>query len=138
VMIHRVIFGSMERFFGILIEHFAGRFPLWLSPRQARIISIADRHQSFAEEVQKRLLQAGFHCEVDASHESVSKKVRNAQLDQVNYILTIGDQELEHKTVSLRTRDNVVHGEVEIASFIEKIEKECKERSLESPYATKS
>ena len=134
VMIHRAIFGSIERFMGILIEHFAGKFPLWLSPLQIRILTVADRHEPYATELAKRFKQAGFHVEVDHTQESVSKKVRNAQLAQANYILTIGDQEVEHQTANLRTRDNVVHGEIQIKEFLKIIEKEVKERSLISPY----
>lgn len=138
VMIHRALFGSIERFLGILIEHYAGKFPLWLSPQQVRIIIVADRHLPYAEDVYRQLKQAKFHVDIDASHESVSKKVRNAQLSQVNYILTIGDQEMEHHTINLRTRDNVVHGEVQVVDFINKIEEERKQRALTSPYSSQS
>lgn len=134
VMIHRALFGSIERFFGILIEHYAGKFPLWLSPVQVRIITVADRHVPYAEEVRQKFQNAGFHVDIDDSNESVSKKVRNAQLSQYNYILTIGDQEVEHKTANLRTRDNVVHGEVDLNSFMETLDKERKTRSLHSLY----
>jgi threonyl-tRNA synthetase len=134
VMIHRAIFGSIERFLGILIEHFVGKFPLWLSPLQVRIISVADRHSPYAQELVKRFRDEGFHADVDDSQESVSKKIRNAQLAQINYILTVGDQEVEKKTVSLRTRDNVVHGEVDISEFMTKIDQERKKRQLNSPY----
>jgi threonyl-tRNA synthetase len=136
VMIHRALFGSVERFMGILIEHYAGKFPLWLSPSQVRIINVADRHLPYAEEVAKQLKAAGFHCDIDDSHESVSKKVRNAQLTQFNYILTVGDQEMEHRTINLRTRDNVVHGEVELGDFMQKIKEEKEKRSLSSPYSS--
>lgn len=138
VMIHRTIFGSIERFMGILIEHFAGKFPLWLSPLQIKIITVADRHEPYAQVLAKKLKEASFHVEVDHSQESVSKKIRNAQLSQANYILTIGDAEVEHQTANLRTRDNVVHGEIDIDSFIATLEKERKERSLTSPYAISS
>lgn len=134
IMIHRAIFGSVERFFGILIEHFSGRFPLWLSPLHVRILTVADRHQEYADEMAKKIKKAGFQCDVDASSESVSKKVRNAQLAQINYILTVGDKEIENKTFNLRTRDNVVHGEMQLEEFLKNIEKEKKERSLTSPY----
>lgn len=137
VMLHRAIFGSVERFFGILIEHFSGRFPLWLSPSQVRILTVADRHLPFAEELEKRFKDAGFHCDIDSASESVSKKVRNAQLSQFNYILTVGDQEMEHKTANLRTRDNVVHGEINVDEFIKIIDEERKKRSLVSPYTAK-
>jgi len=134
IMLHRAIYGSIERFFGILIEHFSGKFPLWLSPLQARVLTVADRHQDYAEGVAKKLREAGFHVDVDHSGESVSKKVRNAQLTQINYILTAGDKEMENKTINLRTRDNVVHGEVDLDSFIKTLERERKERLLSSPY----
>lgn len=135
IMIHRALFGSIERFLGILIEHYAGKFPLWLSPLQVKIIIVADRHQPYAEQIEKKLREHGFHVEIDHTHESVSKKVRNAQLSQANYILTVGDQEMEHKTINLRTRDNVVHGEVQLEDLIQQLEEERKHRSLVSPYS---
>lgn len=138
VMIHRAIFGSIERFFGILIEHFAGKFPLWLSPHPVRVIIVADRHSEYAHQVAKQVKKAGFICDIDESNESVSKKVRNAQMAQINYMLTIGDQELENKTVNLRTRDNARHGEIQLADFLEALKKEREERSLSSPYETKT
>lgn len=132
IMIHRALFGSIERFFGILIEHFAAKFPLWMSPRQIRLIPVADRHLPYAEEIKEKL--HGFHVEIDATHESVGKKIRSAQLDQVNYMLTLGDKELENKTIALRTRDNVVHGEMRLEDFASKILKEKQSRSLTSPF----
>lgn len=137
VMLHRVIYGSIERFFGILIEHFSGRFPLWISPRQVRLLNVADRHLAYAEEVAEEIRRAGFHVDVDHSNESVGKKVRNAQLAQVNYILTVGDKELENRTLNLRTRDNVVHGEVHLKEFLERLAQEKQARSLTSPYTAK-
>lgn len=137
IMIHRVIFGSIERFFGILIENFSGRFPLWISPVQVRIISVADRHEPYAQELAAKVRQAGFKCEVDSTSESVSKKIRNAQLAQVNYMLTVGDQEIEKGTASLRTRDNLVCGDVDIAQFLKTITVEKQQRSLHSPYTEK-
>ena len=136
VMLHRALYGSIERFYGIIIEHFAGKFPAWLSPRQTRVLCVADRHRDYANALQKRLDEEGILCEVDESGESVSKQVRQAQLDQVNYILTIGDKEMENQSMALRTRDNVVHGEVEVDSFISKVKEEVRTRSLTSPYAT--
>lgn len=134
VMIHRALFGSVERFFGILIEHFSGRFPLWLSPLHVRLLTVADRHQPYADEVAAKIKQAGFHVDVDHAQESVSKKVRNAQLAQINYILTVGDQEVEHRKVNLRTRDNAVLGEVDVDEFLQNIAREKETRSLVSPY----
>jgi len=136
VMLHRAIFGSIERFFGILIEHFGGRFPLWLSPRQVRILTVADRHRDYAESLADSLRKRRFHVDIDDENESVGKKVRSAQLDQVNYMITIGDRELENKTINLRTRNNVVHGELQADTFIETLEKERAELLLSSPYSS--
>lgn len=111
VMIHRAIFGSIERFIGVLIEHYAGKFPLWLSPVQVKILPIADRHIEYAEKVYNTLHKAGIRVEVDKRAESTPKKVRDAELDRVNYILVVGDKEQSNGTVNVRTRDNVVHGE---------------------------
>ena len=135
VMIHRALFGSVERFFGILIEHFVGKFPLWLSPVQVRVLTVADRHTEYAQEVCQKIKKAGLLCEVDHTSESVNKKIRTAQLDQVNYMITVGDKEIENKTIALRTRDNVLHGEIVLSRFIEDLLKENNERSLESCFS---
>ncbi len=138
IMIHRALFGSIERFFGILIEHFGGNFPLWISPRAVRIIPVADRHNAYAYEIQKKIQDINVPCEVDDTNESVSKKIRNAQLHKVNYMLTIGDKELENETVSLRTRDNKVHGEIKISNFLEKVALEKNQKDLISPFEVSS
>jgi threonyl-tRNA synthetase len=134
VMLHRAVFGSIERFFGILIEHFVGKFPLWISPLPIRVITVADRHSEYAHHLMKEIKQAGFICDVDDSNESVNKKIRNAQLLQINYMLTVGDKELENKTISLRTRDNVVHGEIGLEHFLQALHKEMETKSLESEF----
>lgn len=135
IMLHRALFGSIERFFGILIEHFAGKFPFWISPYQIRIMTVHEKHVPYAEELAKQFRENNFLCEVDAANESVSKKVRDAQLLKYNYMLTIGDKEVENKTAALRTRDNVVHGEIDISDFLAKVEKERETRALMSPYS---
>ncbi len=124
VMIHRAILGSFERFIGILIEHYAGKFPLWLSPVQAAVLPIADRHHDYAEEVRKKLFDAGIRVETDMRAESTSKKVRDAQLQQINYILVVGDNEQKAGTVNIRTRDNKVHGEKKVEEFLEEMREE--------------
>jgi threonyl-tRNA synthetase len=134
VMLHRAIFGSIERFFGILIEHFAGKFPLWISPLPIRIITIADRHNEYAHEVMREIKKAGFICDIDDTSESMNKKIRNAQLLQINYMLTVGDKEVENKSVNLRTRDNVVHGEIDIPTFLNALKKEMADKSLEPSF----
>ena len=132
VMIHRALLGSVERFFGILIEHFAGKFPLWLSPQQVVLLTVADRHIDRAKEIEAQLKEKGFHAFVDATGESIGKKVRNAQLNKINYILTIGDKEVENGLLSVRTRDGVVHEEVDLNSFIDRLQEEKKSKKLES------
>ena len=134
VMIHRAIFGSIERFFAILLEHFAGKFPLWISPLGIRLIPVADRHVAYAKELKAKLEATKIPIDIDDSEESVSKKIRNAQLMQINYMLTIGDVEMENKTLSVRTRDNKVVGEMNVDAFIEAITKEFNEKSLNSSF----
>ncbi|MBS0628676.1 MAG: threonine--tRNA ligase [Verrucomicrobia bacterium] len=132
IMIHRAIFGSVERFFGILIEHFAGRFPFWISPRQVRIVPVAERHNEYAREIAKQIHEAGFACDVDESNESVGKKIREAQLLQVNYMLTVGDQEVEKKTISVRRRDNIVIADLDLNSILSTLKRESEDKSLTS------
>lgn len=136
VMLHRAIFGSIERFFGILIEHFMGKFPLWISPLPVRLITIADRHQEYAKEMAREITKAGFICDIDDTSESMNKKIRNAQLQQINYMLTVGDKEMENKTLNLRTRDNVVHGEISLETFLKGLKKEREEKSLVSAFSS--
>ena len=118
VMIHRALLGSVERFLGVLVEHYAGKLPLWLSPVQVRVLGIADRHQAFAQEVVDTLNDAGVRAETDVRSETLNKKVREAQLDYVPYILVIGDQEVDARSVSVRTRDNVDHGAKPLDEFV--------------------
>ncbi|MCB1174892.1 MAG: threonine--tRNA ligase [Leptospiraceae bacterium] len=131
IMIHRAIYGSLERFLGIVVEHYAGKFPLWFSPRQARILTVADRHHEYASQVEQQFKDAGLRVSVDDSAESVPKKVRNAQLDQVNYILVVGDAELSAKTVNVRTRANEVLGERAVDAVIAGLLDEYQKRSSE-------
>jgi threonyl-tRNA synthetase len=128
VMLHRTIYGGIERFFGILIEHYAGKFPLWLSPNQVKILPIADRHMDYAKQVHKKLFDAGIRVEIDDRAESTNKKVRDAQTSQFNYILVVGDKEAENDTINIRTRDNVVHGEKDVRGFLAEILDEIKTR----------
>lgn len=128
VMIHRAVLGTLDRFIGILIEHYAGKFPLWLSPVQARILPLADRFNEYAKRIRKQLHDAHIRVELDDRSESLNKKVREAQLAQINYILVVGEKEEKDGTVNVRTRDNVVHGTKKIDVFIGEILKEIKER----------
>ena len=118
VMIHRAILGSLERFLGVLIEHSAGAFPVWLMPVQAVVIPIADRHHEYARGVETRLREAGFRVEVDARNERMNAKVREAQVQHVPYMLVVGDREAESGAVSVRLRSNENLGAVSIDEFV--------------------
>jgi threonyl-tRNA synthetase len=121
IMIHRVIYGSIERFLGILVEHFAGRFPLWMSPLHAVVLPMNDELIAFAEGVKARFDAAGLRTEVDSRTESLNRKVREAQLNQVPLTLTIGTKERESGTLAVRTLDGrVTHG-ITYEQFIEKV-----------------
>jgi len=138
IMIHRALFGSIERFMGILVEHYAGRFPFWLSPRPVRILTVADRHLEYAKVVKKHVEQAGFLCEIDDSAETIGKKVRLAQMSQVNYMLTLGDKECESHTLAIRTRTGGIFNEEKLETFLEKIGCEARDKKAHSPYTPKS
>lgn len=121
VMIHRTILGSMERFMGILIEHFAGKFPVWIAPVQATILPISDKFNDYAYEVSKTLEEKGIRVEVDARAEKVGFKIREAQLQKVPYMLVVGEKEVEERLVSVRKRDLGDQGQMGIEAFVENI-----------------
>ena len=114
-MVHRAILGSLERFFGVLVEHYAGAFPLWLAPVQAVVIPIADRHNEYAEQVAAQLRDAGFRVEVDDRSERMNQKIRQAQLQKTPYMLVVGDREAEAAAAAVRTRDGDNHGALPLA-----------------------
>ena len=117
-MIHRVVFGSIERFIGILIEHFAGAFPLWLAPEQVRILPISERHHEKAREIYQQLFDAGMRVEIDERSEKIGYKIREAQLQKIPYMLIIGDKEAESGTVSVRRRGEGDLGAVKTEAFL--------------------
>ncbi len=129
VMIHRAILGSLERFIGVMIEHFAGKFPLWLSPEQVRVLVVADRFEQDARKFVEELRSHHIRATLDASAETINKKVRNAQVDQVNYILVFGEKEQTSRGLQVRTRDNKIFGPVKVEQFITDILKEIAEKS---------
>ncbi len=137
IMIHRALFGSVERFFGILIEHFGGNFPLWISPRGVQIITVAERHIEYARELAEMIRKTGATCDIDDANESVGKKIRNAEMLKYNYMLTVGDQEISKKTIVTRTRNNIVHGEMRPDFFINKITEEINNKEINSPFIEK-
>jgi len=128
IMIHRAILGTIDRFMGVFIEQCAGKFPLWLSPVQVILLPIADRHNDYCRAVAKKFSEAGIRVEVDDKTETTSKKVRNAEMQRINYILVVGDREIENKTVNVRTRDNKIVREKKADEFLKEILSEIKER----------
>mmetsp|Transcript_9084 Transcript_9084/g.26054 ORF Transcript_9084/g.26054 Transcript_9084/m.26054 type:complete len:718 (+) Transcript_9084:353-2506(+) len=134
VIVHRAILGSVERMFAILTEHYAGKWPLWLSPRQVMVVPISEASYAYAEEVKKEVRKGGFFVEADCSDRKMQKKVREAQLDQFNYILVVGAEEATARTVNVRTRDNVVHGQQALADLLVKLKEEKASRSLVSAF----
>ena len=133
VMLHRTIFGSIERFIGILIEHFAGKFPLWLSPVQVKILPISDKFADYAYEVQKELKNLGIRVNVDARAEKIGFKIREAQLEKVPYMLVIGEKEVENNTIAVRSRDLGDLGSMKKEEVIEKFVKEIEEKKIITP-----
>ena len=128
IMIHRVAFGSIERFIGILIEHYAGKFPTWLSPLQVRILPITDRNAAYAEEVAAELKSAGVRVETDARPEKIGYKVRDAQMKKIPYMLILGDKEQEERTLSIRKRDEKENTSASRPEFIAAIKEEIASR----------
>jgi threonyl-tRNA synthetase len=122
VIVHRAVLGSVERFMAILIEHLAGKWPFWLSPRQVIVLPISDKAADYCESVYKYLHLKGFEASIDRSSGQINKKVRNAQLAQWNYILVAGEEEMATGCVDVRTRDNVRHGKMRIDKLVEHLE----------------
>lgn len=117
-MVHRALLGSLERFFGVLVEHYAGAFPVWLCPVQVRLIPIADRHVEYARAVAGQLRAAGLRVEIDDSDERMQAKIRNAQMEKIPYMLVVGDKEMQAGQVNLRLRDGQVPGAMSVSDFI--------------------
>ena len=130
VMIHRVVFGSIERFIGILTEHFAGAFPLWLSPVQAKILTITDRSNDMAKELQQKLEAAGIRTEIDLRNEKIGFKVREAQMMKIPYMLVLGDKEVEQNVVNVRTRKGETLGNMTVEDLIAKLSEEIKAKGI--------
>ena len=127
-VIHRVIYGSLERFIGILIEHYAGAFPTWLAPVQAIVLPIGEKHREYAQEVCKVLKEKSIRAEVDVSDESLGKRIRNAKLQKIPYLLVVGDKEVEAENTSVEHRDQGQIGTISVIELTEKIEKEIREK----------
>ena len=130
-MIHRVVYGSVERFIAILIEHCVGNFPLWLAPEQVRIIPIADRHAKYSREVLKKFKKKGIIVTIDDKSDTMQSRIRNAELERVPYMLIVGDKEIENNTVSVRPLTKKDQGMVDTDTFLKLILKEIKNKDHE-------
>jgi threonyl-tRNA synthetase len=131
VMVHRALFGSIERFFGVLIEHYAGAFPLWLAPVQMAIVPIAERHLEYSEKIRQQLLAAGFRVELDSRNEKMNSKIREYTMQKVPYILVVGDKEEASEAVSVRTRGKGDGGSMAFAEFLAKAQAISNEKSVD-------
>ncbi len=130
VMIHRVVLGSIERFIGVITEHFAGAFPAWLSPVQVKVLTVTDRANSYAAEIAAALDAKGFRPETDIRNEKIGKKIREATLEKIPYMLVVGDRDIENHTVSIRTRAGEDLGAMSLDEFAAKLREEVDTRSL--------
>jgi len=124
-MLHRALFGSFERFIGLLIEHYAGAFPVWLSPVQSMLLTVTDRHIEYAETVHAKLMDAGVRSEKYFENEKLGYKIRQAQMQKVPYMLVIGDREVESQTVAPRFRDGRNLGAMPVDQFIALVREMC-------------
>ena len=128
-IIHRAPLGTHERFIGFLIEHYAGAFPTWLAPVQARILPVSEKHAEYASFVRTQLLAAGIRADLDEASESLGKRIRNAKNEKIPYLLVVGDKEIESNAVSVESRDRGAEGAVDVVTLSEKIAQEIKSRS---------
>ena len=128
VMIHRVVYGSIERFIGILIEHFAGSFPVWMAPNQVRVMPITDKQQAYAKEVNDKLFELGYRTQLDDRNEKIGKKIRETQVQKVPFMLIIGEKEAESGTVAVRQRHGGDLGAMTLDDFIARMQKDIDEK----------
>lgn len=128
IVIHRVIFGSIERFIGILIEHFAGKFPVWLAPVQVKVLPISDKFMDYSNEVLDKLRKAGIRCEIDARNEKTNYKIREARNERVPYMIIIGEKEKTRGDISVRSRKNGEEGSTSLKEFIARVQRENKDK----------
>ena len=130
IMIHRVVLGSIERFIGVITEHFAGAFPVWLNPVQVKVLPITDRALEYAGQISKQLDKAGFRVEVDERNEKIGKKIREATLEKVPYMLVVGDRDVENATVSVRLRTGEDLGAMSLADFTARLQQDVDTRAI--------
>jgi len=129
-MVHRALLGSLERFFGVLIEHYAGAFPIWLAPVQVRLLSVSEKHNDYINELEKKLRVHDIRVEADTRNESVGKKIREGRMQRIPYLVVIGDAELSGNTVMVRNRETQEQKSLSVDEFISKLLAESNARSL--------
>ncbi|MCC6347613.1 MAG: threonine--tRNA ligase, partial [Nitrospirales bacterium] len=132
IMIHRALMGSLERFFGVLIEHYAGVFPLWLSPVQVEVLTISERHDEYAGEVYRALKRAGIRAEIDRENEKIGYKIRQATLKKVPYLVIIGDKEREEGRLTVRKRSGENIGPFTLDDFMAIIKEEIENKGQQA------
>ena len=130
-MIHRVVLGSIERFIGVITEHFAGAFPAWLAPVQVKILPVTDRASAYADQVAEALDGQGFRVETDHRNEKIGKKIREATLEKVPYMLVVGDRDMENQTVSLRLRTGEDKGAMSLSDFTAIIREDVRTKKIQ-------
>jgi threonyl-tRNA synthetase len=128
IMLHRVVYGSIERFIGIITEQYNGKFPLWISPNQVKVITLNDSVKDYAKEIYNKIFEAGFRVEFDDRNESIGKKVREASIQRFNYIITIGENEAKDKILAIKTRDKKEIEKMKLEGFIEKLNGEISKK----------
>ena len=126
-MLHRALFGSIERFFGVLIEHYAGAFPTWLSPEQVRVLPVAAAHNDYASHVVSAIRSAGFRVDIDLADEQLGKRIRNAKTSKVPYVLVVGDDDVAAGTVGVNPRGGDVDRGVALQQFIQHLSSDVAE-----------
>ncbi|MGC2509814.1 MAG: threonine--tRNA ligase, partial [Acidobacteriaceae bacterium] len=131
VMVHRALFGSVERFFGVLIEHYAGAFPLWLAPVQVGLVPISEKHIDYAKKAQQQLQLAGLRVELDDRNEKMNAKIRDLTMQKIPYLLVMGDKEAASNAVSVRVRGKGDQGSIPLDEFIARAKKLVDEKSVE-------
>ena len=131
IMIHRALMGSLERFFGVMLEHYAGAFPVWLAPVQAKVCTIADRHHDSARTLADALKKAGIRVETDLRSEKINSKIRDAQLDKIPYMIIIGDKEVEQQTGAVRLRNGKNIGPRTAEEIIALIKEKTEQKALD-------
>jgi threonyl-tRNA synthetase len=124
IMLHRALFGSVERFFGVLVEHYAGAFPTWLAPVQARVLPVAAAHERYADEVLARLRAAGLRADMEPASDALGKRIRNAKLEKLPYVLVVGDSDVDAGTVGVNPRGGEVERDVAVADFVARVQAE--------------